>query len=159
MKFIKELVPYVVIIVAVVLFRTYIATPVRVDGDSMNPTLQNGQIMILNKMDKEYKRMDIIVFDYKTDRLIKRVIGLPGETVKIEDNTIYINGEAIEDYSNDVKTADYDLEITIPSGYYFVMGDNRYDSADSRILGLISAEDIKGTICFRLYPFMQMRSF
>ena len=156
MKIIKELVPYVVIIVAVVLFRTYIATPVRVDGNSMNPTLQNGQIMILNKMDKEYERMEIVVFDYKSDRLIKRVIGLPGETVKIEDNTIYINGEAIEDYSDDVKTADYDLDMIIPEGYYFVMGDNRYDSADSRILGLISKEKIKGSICFRLYPFMKI---
>ena len=159
MKWIKELVPYVVIIVIVVLFRTYIATPVRVDGDSMNPTLIDGQILILNKMDKEYSRMDIVVFDYKNDRLIKRVIGLPGETVKIVDNTIYINDEAIEDYSSDVKTADYDLEIIIPSGYYFVLGDNRYNSADSRMLGLISEDDIKGTVCFRLYPFMKIRSF
>ena len=156
MKFIKELIPYVVIILVVVLFRTYIATPVRVDGDSMDPTLKNGQILILNKMDQEYERMDIVVFDYKKDRLIKRVIGLPGETVEIKDNTLYINGEEISDYKEDVKTADYKLNVTIPEGYYFVLGDNRSVSADSRLIGLVSKEDLKGTICFRLFPLMKI---
>ena len=156
MKFIKELIPYVVIILVVVLFRTYIATPVRVDGDSMDPTLKNGQILILNKMDQEYERMDIVVFDYKKDRLIKRVIGLPGETVEIKDNNLYINGEEISDYKEDVKTADYKLNVTIPEGYYFVLGDNRSVSADSRLIGLVSKEDLKGTICFRLFPLMKI---
>ena len=152
MKFIKELVPYVVIVVVVVFFRTYIATPVRVDGDSMNPTLKNGQILILNKLDKEYERMDIVVFDYKGERLIKRVIGLPGEEVYIKDNKIYINDEEIKDYRDDVKTSDYKLNVRIPSGYYFVLGDNRSNSADSRLIGLISKDEIKGSILFRLIP-------
>ena len=152
MKIIKELVPYILIVVVVVLLRTFIATPVRVDGNSMNPTLNNGQILILNKMNKKYERMDIIVFEYKGERLIKRVIGLPSETVKVEDNKLYINGNEISDYSDDVKTADYTLNVTIPEGYYFVMGDNRYNSSDSRIIGLISEKDIKGKANFRLLP-------
>ena len=152
MKFIKELVSYVVIVVVVVLFRTYIATPVRVDGDSMNPTLKNGQILILNKLDKKYERMEIVVFDYKGERLIKRVIGLPGEEVYIKDNKIYINDEEIKDYRDDVKTADYKLNVKIPNGYYFVLGDNRGNSADSRLIGLISEEEIKGSVLFRLVP-------
>ena len=156
MKFIKELVPYIVIIAVVVLFRTYIATPVRVDGDSMVPTFEDGQILILNKLDREYERMDVVVFDYKSDRLIKRVIGLPGETVEIKDNTLYINGEEVSDYKDDVKTSDYKLNVTIPEGYYFVLGDNRGISADSRLIGLVSKEDLKGTICFRLFPLMKI---
>ena len=150
---IRELIPYVVIIIIVVLFRTFIATPVRVDGSSMNPTLTNGQILILNKLDKNYQRMDIVVFKYKNERLIKRVIGLPGENVLIKDNKLYIDDLEVDDYSNDVKTRDYDLGMTIPKGYYFVLGDNRYDSSDSRILGLISEEKILGKITLRLYPF------
>ena len=156
MKFIKELVPYMVIIAVVVLFRTYIATPVRVDGDSMVPTFEDGQILILNKLDREYERMDVVVFDYKNDRLIKRVIGLPGETVEIKDSTLYINGEEVSDYKDDVKTADYKLNVTIPEGYYFVLGDNRGISADSRLIGLVSENDLKGTICFRLFPLMKI---
>ena len=88
MKRIKEAIPYIVIILVVVLIRSFIVTPVRVSGTSMYPTLDNGQVLILNKLDKDYERMDIVVFDYNGERLIKRVIALPGEKIKIEDNTI-----------------------------------------------------------------------
>jgi signal peptidase I len=122
----------------------------------MVPTFEDGQILILNKMDREYERMDVVVFDYKKDRLIKRVIGLPGETVEIKDNILYINGEEVSDYKDDVKTADYELNVVIPEGYYFVLGDNRGISADSRMIGLISEDDLKGTVCFRLFPLMKI---
>ena len=151
MKYTKEIMPYVIIVIVVVLFRTYIATPVRVDGDSMNPTLKNGQILILNKMDREYERMQIVVFDYHGERLIKRVIGLPGEEVYIKDNKIYINDEEIKDYSDSVITADY-KKVKVPSNSYFVLGDNRGNSADSRLIGMISKDEIKGSILFRLLP-------
>ena len=80
-KFIKELYTYVVIVVVVVLFRTFIATPVRVDGDSMKDTLHNNDILILNKLSKSYKRFDIVVIDYNNSKLVKRIIGLPGENI------------------------------------------------------------------------------
>lgn len=157
MKWIKELIPYVLIILFVVLFRTFIATPVRVDGPSMNTTLADGQILILNKMTYKFKRMDIVVFDTSDDKLIKRVIGLPGEHIKIENNKLYINDVLSNDYNNEVKTSDFDLKELgyekIPEGYYFVMGDNRYHSVDSRMIGLIKENDIKGSIIFRIFPF------
>ena len=122
----------------------------------MNPTLTNGEILILNKTVKSYNRMDVVVFNYKEERLIKRVIGVAGETVRIEDNTLYINDKAIDDYREDVKTADYELDVTIPEGYYFVMGDNRYNSTDSRLIGLVKADDILGRVKVRIYPFMKL---
>ena len=158
-KIIKELYPYVIIVVVVVLIRTFIITPVRVDGESMSSTLDNGNILLLNKLDKKYKRFDIVVLNKGNSKLIKRVIGLPGDYVEYKDNDLYINGELIDDpYTT--RTNDFTLEELynidrIPKGYYFVMGDNRLHSLDSRSyeVGLVSEERIKGTVCIRLFPF------
>ena len=75
-KFLKELYPYIVIVVVVVLFRSFIATPVRVSGNSMYPTYHDGDILILNKMDKKYSRFDVVVIDLNGEKLIKRSFGL-----------------------------------------------------------------------------------
>ena len=96
-KFIKELYPYVVIVVVVVLFRTFIATPVRVDGDSMIDTLHNNDILILNKMDKTYERFNIVVVDINGTKLVKRIIGLPGENIEYKNNELYINNKKMDD--------------------------------------------------------------
>ena len=159
MKILKELIPYIIIVVVVVLFRTFIATPIRVDGPSMEDTLKNGDILFLNKLDKKFKRFDIVVI-YKSDiRLIKRVIGLPGENIEYKDNELYINGELVEDISL-IRTGDFTLHELygidkIPEGYYFVMGDNRTISKDSRYydIGLIKKSEIAGTTSFRIFPF------
>ena len=160
---IKKLYPYVVIVIVVVLFRTFIATPVRVDGSSMDSTLKNGDILILNKLDKSYERFDVVVINAKIDgknsKLVKRIIGLPGDNIEYEYNELYINGKKIEDVAT-ARTSDfslsdlYDVE-KIPDDYYFVMGDNRIYSRDSRdyTVGLIKKEDIVGTTTIRLFPF------
>ena len=97
-RIIKELIPYIIIVVVVVLIRSFIATPVRVDGDSMNKTFKNGDILILYKLSK-IKRFDVIVLHEEKDneKIIKRVIGMPGDTVAIKDGEIYINDEKIDD--------------------------------------------------------------
>ena len=86
MRIIKELIPYAVIVLVVVLIRTFIATPVIVSGSSMDPTLKNGQILILNKLARKYTRDDVVVIDVringKKERIVKREIGLHGETVE-----------------------------------------------------------------------------
>lgn len=158
-KILKELYPYVVIVVVVVLFRTYIATPVRVDGDSMKDTLHNNDILILNKLDKTYKRFDIVVVNYNNTKLVKRIIGMPGENISYKDNELYINDKKYEDIETS-RTYDFSLEELyaldrIPDNYYFVMGDNRGNSLDSRDyrVGLIKKEDIVGVTIFRLFPF------
>ena len=158
-KFLKELYPYIVIVVVVVLFRSFIATPVRVDGDSMKDTLYNNDILILNKLDKSYDRFDIVVVNYNNTKLVKRIIALPGENISYKNNDLYINDEKFKDIDTS-RTNDFSLKELynvdkIPDGYYFVMGDNRGNSLDSRDyrVGLVKKEDIVGTTSLRLFPF------
>lgn len=153
-KFIKELVPYIVIIMVVVIFRIWIATPVRVDGDSMNPTLENNQILILNKMNHKYKKNDIIVFKYNGSKLVKRIVATPKDKVKISDGVLYVNGKKLKDVV-DTKieySGIAENEITVNDDEYFVLGDNRNNSLDSRYIGLISKNEIEGTVAFSIFP-------
>ena len=147
MKVIKEVIPYIVIVVVVVLIRTFIITPVRVDGDSMKNTLKNGDILLLYKL-SSINRFDIIVLDEEKDneKIIKRVIGLPGETVAIKKGKIYINDKVIDDEYAYGETDDE----------YFILGDNRLISKDSRYFGPIKDNEIKGKIVFRLFPFTKI---
>lgn len=169
MKWIKELVPYIIILLVVILIRIFIISPVRVDGDSMYPSLKNKDYLLVEKFDKNYKRFDIVVFNYNGDKLIKRVIGLPGDYVEYKDDKLYINGKVVkEDFVNQkyVKsqkkkygnfTNDFSIELlgykTIPNGYYLVLGDNRHNSADSRMLGLIAKDRIDGKAIFNVFKF------
>lgn len=156
MKVIKEVIPYIVIVVVVVLIRTFIITPVRVDGDSMKNTLKNGDILLLYKL-SSIDRFDIIVLDEEKDneKIIKRVIGLPGETVAIKKGKIYINDKVIDDDYAYGQTSDYN-KVTLRDNEYFILGDNRLISKDSRYFGPIKDNEIKGKIVFRLFPFTKI---
>lgn len=156
MKVIKEVIPYIVIVVVVVLIRTFIITPVRVDGDSMKNTLKNGDILLLYKL-SSINRFDIIVLDEEKDneKIIKRVIGMPGETVAIKNGKIYINDKVIDDEYAYGETSDYN-KVTLKDDEYFILGDNRLISKDSRYFGPIKDNEIKGKIIFRLFPFTKI---
>lgn len=158
MKFFKELIPYIIIIITVVLIRTFIITPVRVDGLSMYPTLKNGEILLLKKYDKSFERFDIVVVKYDTTRIVKRIIGLPGDTIEYKNSILYVNGVEVEEpYLDSTRTSDFDLSkihlTKIPDDYYFVMGDNRNNSTDSRVIGAVPKKDILGTTNFSIFPF------
>ena len=153
MKIIKEILPYVLIIIAVILIRTFIITPVRVDGASMDQTLEDGQILLLYKLaNVDYG--DIVVLDEKKEGeiIIKRIIGMPGDTVSIRNNTIYVNGEEVEEDYAYGETSDYE-EITLDDDEYFILGDNRPISKDSRYFGPVKEDEIIGKVIFRLWPF------
>lgn len=157
MKKIKDSISFIIIILAIILVRLFIVTPVRVDGPSMNDTLHDGDILLLDKYDNKYERFEIVVFNYSGERLIKRVIGLPGEVVSYKNNKLYINGNEIEDNYGLGYTEDFELKnlnlTKIPDNEYLVMGDNRNDSLDSRYFGTISKDKILGSVKYRLFPF------
>ena len=175
---IMDLGPYLIIIFFVIVIRTFIASPVRVNGSSMFPTLQEGDNMILYKLSKRtrgIKRFDIVVIKTDKERLIKRVIGLPGETVKYEVSEdeegkkiahLYINGKIIEEdfITEEAKNETCKIETTmicsseyiVPDGEYFVMGDNRGDSLDSRIIGSVEFNKIQGITNLVFFPFDRM---
>ena len=162
-KFLKEIIPYIIIIIFVLLFRTFIATPVLVDGDSMNTTLFHDEVMILNKINyvfNDVKRFDIVVIDINGERLIKRVVGLPGEVIEYKDSKLLINGKEIKELFKNQETNNFhinEFEIDkIPSDCYFVMGDNRNSSIDSRIFGCVDKKNIKGTANLVLFPFNRL---
>ena len=165
MNKIKELIPYLIIIIVVVLIRTFVVTPVRVDGSSMYPTLKNGEILILKKFDKTYDRFDVVVVKYNGERLVKRIIGLPGEHIVYKDSKLYVNDELIDEkfLPSDLTFDDFDNILLgknfIPEDYYVVVGDNRNNSTDSRIIGFIPKNDILGVTNFRLFPFNKIGTF
>lgn len=149
---------------------TFLFTPISVQGASMMPTYEDGDRVIVNKIISDFERFDIIVFKAtESENYIKRIIGVPGDHVEYKNDELYINGEKyeepyLEQYKLQLKdngdlTYDFALEeITglsyIPEGYYFVLGDNRRVSNDSRYpsVGLISTDEILGKASIRFYP-------
>ena len=162
---IKDISSYVIVILIVIIIRVFIFDPVRVDGPSMDTTLANGQILILDKMSyrkKDIKRYDIVVIKLDNKKIIKRVIGLPNEVVEVKDNTIYVNGKEINDPYASTDTDDFDMGkiglIKIPGDSYLVMGDNREVSLDSRYaeVGTIKRDKILGKATLRVWPFTKI---
>ena len=157
--YLKEFSPYIITIVLVLLFKQYYFSPIMVNGESMYDTLHDKDIMILDRVSlrhNDLKRFDIVVIQYRNKYLIKRVIGLPGEEVEYKDSKLYINGEYVEEnfLGEDVITPDYKLPTEkVPDGFYFVVGDNRTNSNDSRYLGCFSLNKIYGVTSFTVFPF------
>ena len=155
MEKMKELMPYIVIFVFVILLKLFVVTPIRVNGTSMMNTLHPKDIMILNKtayLTKGPKRFDIVVVRLDDEDIIKRVIGLPGEVIEYKDNVLYVNGKKVEEKVKGLETADYKSE-KIPAGSYLVMGDNREASYDGRAFGFIKKNQVLGRTSLVILPF------
>lgn len=152
-KFLIELRPYVIIVVIVVLIRSFIITPGLVRGASMEETLFDKDLVLVNKIGirNGINRFDIVVINYNGETLIKRVIGLSNETVSYKNNTLYINDVEITTPINFEETNDFELKAS--EDEFIVLGDNRDVSKDSRIIGSIKKKDIKGKVNFVFFPF------
>lgn len=155
-RFFKEYFWYIVILAAVILTRTFIVTPVRVNGSSMDETLKSGDIMLLYKL-ASIEREDIVVVgpEVQGSNLIKRVIALPGESIKCEDGAIYINNKKYKDKHAFGTTSDFE-EIKLAKDEYFVLGDNRIVSQDSRYFGPVEKDAIKGQTSIVIFPFTKI---
>lgn len=153
MKKLKELMPYIIIVVVVLLVRSFIVTPGLVNGSSMEPTLYNNELVLINKigLNKGIDRYDIVVVKYENSTIIKRVIGLPYETVEYINDTLYIDGEIVNTKVDFEYTKDF--KLTAGKNEYIVLGDNRNISKDSRIIGPVKERYIIGKVDLVLFPF------
>ena len=142
---------------------TFVGQRTKVDGHSMEPTLSDGDNLIVDKLSYRFRdpeRYDIIVFPYQhaeNTYYIKRIIGLPGETVQVIDGYMYINGKKLDEHYGAEVMEDPGIAaepITLGEDEYFVLGDNRNASADSRdpSVGVISGKDIVGRAWLRIWP-------
>jgi len=168
-SFLRELLTFVIIAVFIIYpFRKFVAEPYIVSGTSMSPTFETGHYLVIDKISYRFnppKRDDVIVMKFPEDTsrdFIKRIIGLPGETVDIKDGTVtIINKENPKGFTLDesfVKFPKSDtVNYTLTSSEYFVMGDNRAGSYDSRSWGPLPVIDIIGKPLIRLYPFNQIK--
>lgn len=159
-SFIKEIIGYVLVIIIIIVIKKYVVSPIRVNQTSMYPTLHDKDIMLLNKISyhfKDIERFDIVVFEYEDEYLIKRVIGLPGENIEYKGNILYVNGKKVEEDFTKERISDFQIEelgtSKVPKDSYFVVGDNRINSKDSRRIGFISKEQIVGKSHFTILPF------
>lgn len=160
---------FLVISILFFIVHRFFFTPVMVDGDSMEPTLSDGEYLILNKF-SDVERFDIVVFpppDKEETKYIKRVIGMPGETVEYREDVLYVNNEPIEEeFLIDIpeeeltfySSGNFSLltllgEEVVPEGHYFVLGDNRLNSRDSRSFGFVEDDSILGKVSLRYWPF------
>lgn len=157
---------YVLTIVAAVavLIATLVLPVIQIEGTSMEPTLTNGDILLLTKTTR-FERGELCGFTWNNKLLIKRVIGTPGDWIEIDDNgIIYLNGDKLEEsYVQKFALGECDLEFPfqVPPEQYFVVGDMRESSIDSRnsLIGCIPKEQIVGKVFFRIWPLSDMEFF
>lgn len=169
-KIAKEIVSFGLIILAVILFRIYVAEPYLVDGRSMYPTFETGDYLIVDKISYNFtepKRDSVIIFKYPKDTkrsFIKRIIGLPGETVSLRQGKLtIINKENPDGFVINEPYVEYKSEetltVTLKDDEYFVMGDNRKESFDSRIWGPLNKKYMLGRPVLRLFTVSETRWF
>ena len=163
-EFIKDASKYIIVIIFVLLFFIFVIGLQQVIGPSMNPTLNEGDIIITNKFIYRFKsieRNDVVVISQDEKYMIKRIVGLPGEKVEYQNNDVLINGKAYKETFTNSETEDFTIQDlgydVIPEDMYLVLGDNRENSLDSRTFGLICKNQIIGKAWIKIWPISKMK--
>lgn len=167
-EWIKDIIKVAVLFLLLFLYVFQIST---VDGSSMKPTFESGDVVVVDKLTgnickvfgtNALDKLDVVVLKSPPDPgkdFIKRVIALPGEKIQIENGRVYVDDVLIPDeFVTHPKYEHYGPE-EVPKGYYFVLGDNRASSADSRSFGCVPQDYIKGKVRLRLWPFNRIKLF
>lgn len=162
-EFFKDVSKYLIVIAVVILLSVFVVGLQQVIGPSMNPTLTQGDIVLVNKLlyrIKDIQRNDIIVLSQNEKYMVKRVVGLPGETVEYKDNYVLVNDKKYNETFTIGNTNDFSIKdlgyTVIPEDMYLVLGDNREDSQDSRNFGLVNKKNIIGKAWVRIWPFNEI---
>lgn len=138
-----------------------VSARIRVDGHSMVPTFQDGEFVIVDKISYHFtdpERGDIVVFHYPRDpeqEYIKRVIGLPGEHITVNEGVVRVNGEVLSE-AYIAAAPSYELDLVVPEGEYFVLGDNRNNSSDSHNWGTVPTDYLVGRAVFVYWPLNEL---
>jgi len=154
-EFLKDTMGYVITAVVVILILLYVVSFQYVSGPSMNDTLKEGDVILLNKIVYRFAnpvRNDIVVVNANSALMVKRIIGLPGETISYKNGILYIDGKTYKESNITQPTSDF-VDVKLGDDEYFVMGDNRINSTDSRSYGAVKRSSIVGKSSFRVYPF------
>ncbi|WP_088102772.1 signal peptidase I [Halalkalibacter urbisdiaboli] len=159
----------VIALMLALIIRTFFFTSYEVQGESMMPNAHDGERFIVNKVGYGFskpERFDMIVFNATNeDDYIKRVIGLPGDLIRYENDILYVNDEPIEEpfldqrkaeYGEGLYTNDFVCSDVVPENHVFVLGDNRPNSLDSRRIGFVSEEQIVGKVDLRFWPLKEV---
>ncbi len=166
-KAIREILSWVAVFAAAIgvaaLIQFFVLEPLRVDGQSMNETLTHNEFILVSKADywqQEPQRLDVVICRYpgREDTYVKRVVGIPGDTVEVRKDVVLVNGTALqEDYIT--YPADYDTgPVTLLADEYFVLGDNRIHSTDSHVIGPLKRDAILGRVRLVIYPLDKIRT-
>ena len=172
----RRIIPVILFaIIVAVIFRSFLFASYVVDGESMEPTLTDGNLLMVNKVIydlKDVDRFDVIIFHAnRQDDYVKRVIGLPGDEIAYKNDALYVNGEYVEEafydsfvkassgtpHTNNFSLKDKTGQEKVPEGKIFVMGDNREESLDSRSFGFISMKQIVGKVGVKYWPLSQAK--
>ncbi|MBM7646842.1 signal peptidase I [Scopulibacillus daqui] len=163
-------------VIIALLIRGFVFTNYIVEGQSMMPTLQDGNRLIVNKLDYEISkphRFDVVIFHAtKNEDYVKRVIGLPGDKIAYKNDTLYVNDKPVKEpyldkYKSELITGNLTQDFTlqgltghtrVPEGKVFVLGDNRRDSVDSRVFGFVDEDQIVGKVNLRYWPLSEMQT-
>lgn len=160
-EFLKDSLIFIAVGAGMFLFLLYVTIFTQIVGPSMEPLFSDKDVVIVSKLYRNIKYNDIVIFHYEDSKnMVKRIVGLPGDGIKIIDNKIYRNNELIiEDYilsenNQEIVNATYEI---IPEDEYFVLGDNRDNSLDSRSFGNIKKDSIAGKVILRLWPVTKIK--
>lgn len=151
----KRVALFAVAALILVLVRVFVVSPMRVDGDSMAPTLRSGDVAVVRKFGRPHAGQVVVLTDPQDGSpVVKRVVALGGQTVEIRDAYLYVDGVEVDEPFVDHSRIDgvYFGPVTVPAGDVFVLGDSRNGSIDSRIFGAVPSEAVSGRVLVRLWP-------